>query len=101
MKYTPLVLLLASCAWDQPYVNQPIGIANRPDPAAQVIMQCDALGLRSLEASRLCILRGMDRQAVYPQQGTIAHVPLIPYPYPPLAPGGSANPYGYSIQRGY
>lgn len=61
-------------------------------------MQCRALGFSDPQTERLCILRGIDKLAVYPSSPGITHIPLLPYPYPPLAPGGSANPYGYTIQ---
>jgi len=93
------LLLLGSCAWDQPIPAQPVGINSRPDPAAQVVMQCDAMRLQSFEAHRLCVLRGIDRLAIYPQSAGISHVPLLADPYPPLAPGGSANPYHYHFYR--
>lgn len=90
-----------------PYVGPPDcppfvkhNIASRADPGAAAMLKCDALGLKSAEAQRLCVLREIDRLSI---DSTLvapaAPIQLLPYPYPPLAPGGSANPYGIQIIR--
>lgn len=95
MKSLTVVLVtaaVAGCAWDEP-AYAPIAapqIASKPDPAAAIVMQCDRMGLRSPEAHRLCVLRGVDRLATTPGPTTgYAPIQILPYPYPPLAPQGS------------
>ena len=83
-----MVLALSACAWDDHYAAaiQQSTIATKPDPAAQVVMQCDRLGFhRWGEAHRLCVLRGIDRLAVV-NSTSYAPITVLPYAYPPLAP---------------
>lgn len=88
---------LSACTWDE-YIAQPATIGSQSDPAVHATLQCDRLGFaKGSDGHRLCILREIDRLAIVPKPG-YTPITVLPHPYPPLAPGGSANPYGITIR---
>lgn len=90
------MLLLSACAnYDVArFQNHTAEVVTRADPAAEMMLKCDALGFyRGSGDHRLCVMRSVDRlgigtREVYNlhQSPSMSHVPLIPYAYPPLSP---------------
>lgn len=88
----PFSVALISCASYEYVPVQSTRIATGPDPAAHIMLQCDRLGFpRGSDGHRLCSMRGIDRLKVDQSTG-YAPIQILPYPYPPLAPGGTPVP---------
>lgn len=89
-----LVLALAGCATvEYVPVQQPTKhtITRSPDPAAEVMMQCDSLRMTHPETHRLCVMRGIDRLKIESFSYTLpqaAPIQILPpgHGYPPLSP---------------
>lgn len=91
-------IALSACTTAEFYEQPKLAVYTKPDPAAAIMLQCDQLRITSPEAARLCYMRGIDRlkpDFVVPQAAPIS---ILPYPYPPLAPGGYAAPRAYTFR---